>query len=247
MTCHDVQRMLSDFLDGSLEPAERTAVRTHLASCEACRAVHADLLRLRGAARTLGPIAPPDHVWLEVAGQIRLLDAPRAAAPPPAVSRAPAPRERRSRAGLGQWLGLAAALVLVTLGLYWFQQRTPLVAPETTAGPAVMDPAASELNLALQEYERAISELQSLAESGQSTIDPALADMIQQSLGAIDQAIAESRTALVTNPDSEPARASLFDALSRKITTLQTTVSLINEMSQGDQEGAARVAQGQKS
>jgi hypothetical protein len=74
-----------------------------------------------------------------------------------------------------------------------------------------------------------------------------LAETIQNSLGAIDQAIAESRTALVTNPGSEPARASLFDALSRKITTLQTTVSLINEMRQGDQEGAARVAQGQKS
>jgi CHASE3 domain sensor protein len=110
-----------------------------------------------------------------------------------------------------------------------------------------VDSTTAELNLALLEYERAIGELESVAASGQSTIDPALAETIQQSLGAIDSAIAESRTALVTNPESEPARASLFDALSRKITTLQTTVSLINEMRQGDQEGAARVAQGQKS
>ena len=54
MTCQDVQRVLSDFLDGALEPAERTAVRAHLSSCEACRTVHGDLLRVRSAARTLG-------------------------------------------------------------------------------------------------------------------------------------------------------------------------------------------------
>jgi hypothetical protein len=114
--------------------------------------------------------------------------------------------------------------------------------------PVVVDSATAELNLALEDYGRAIRELETLAASGDSTIDPALAETIQGSLSAIDQAIAESRTALVTNPESEPARASLFDALSRKITTLQTTVSLINEMRQGDQEGAARVAaQGKKS
>ena len=246
MTCPDVQRVLSDFLDGWLEPNERAAVRAHLSSCEACRTVHADLLRLRGAARTLGPSDPPDHVWLEVAGRIRLQEAP-AVAPGAAPVRGPAPIQPRPHSRTGQWLGLAAALLLLTLGLYWMESRTPAAPTERAAAPAGTESATDQLNLALQEYERAISELESLAASGQSTIDPALAETIQNSLGAIDHAIADSRTALVTNPESEPARATLFDALTRKINTLQTTVSLINEMRQGDQEGAARVAQGQKS
>ena len=247
MTCPHVQRLLSDFLDGSLEPNERAAVRAHLSSCEACRTVHADLLRLRAAARTLGPGEPPDHVWLEIAGRIRLQEAPVAVSPGAAPVRGPTPRQPRSDRRAGQWLGLAAALLLLTLGLYWMESRTPSEPTEMAGAPAGAESATGQLNLALEEYERAISELESLAASGQSTIDPALAETIQNSLGAIDQAIADSRTALVTNPESEPARATLFDALSRKISTLQTTVSLINEMRQGDQEGAARVAQGQKS
>jgi anti-sigma factor RsiW len=245
-SCEEVQRELSRFLDGSLPARERAEVRAHLSGCAACRGVHADLLRLRGVARTLGPVEPPDHVWLEIAGRIRLQGAP-VAAPAPGLARpVVTPPPPRPRAALGQWIGLAAALLVVTLGAYWVQNRTP--APGDVVAPIVVDSATAELNLALEDYGRAIRELETLAASGDSTIDPALAETIQGSLSAIDQAIAESRTALVTNPESEPARASLFDALSRKITTLQTTVSLINEMRQGDQEGAARVAaQGKKS
>lgn len=244
-SCEEVQRELSQFLDGSLPASERAAVRAHLSGCATCRGVHADLLRLRGVARTLGPVEPPDHVWLEIAGRIRLQRAP-VAVPTPGLARPVGTPPPRPRAALGQWIGLAAALLLVTLGAYWVQNRTP--APDDVVAPVVVDSATAELNLALEDYGRAIRELETLAASGDSTIDPALAETIQGSLSAIDQAIAESRTALVTNPESEPARASLFDALSRKITTLQTTVSLINEMRQGDQEGAARVAaQGKKS
>jgi hypothetical protein len=65
---------------------------------------------------------------------------------------------------------------------------------------------------------------------------------MRTSLTSIDQAIAESRAALLTNPDSEPARESLFEALRRKISVLQTTVSLINDMRQGDPAGASRSA-----
>jgi anti-sigma factor RsiW len=244
-SCEEVQRELSRFLDGSLPARERAAVRAHLSGCAACRGVHADLLRLRGVARTLGPVEPPDHVWLEIAGQIRLQESPVVTPLPGPIRPIVAPTPPRPRAALGQWIGLAAALLLITAGLYWFQGRTP--APAAVAGTAAVDSPTSGLNEALDEYERAIGELETLAASGDSTIDPALAQTIQDSLSAIDQAIAESRTALVTNPESEPARASLFDALSRKIATLQTTVSLINEMRQGDQEGAARVAQGKKS
>ncbi len=245
-SCEEVQRELNRFLDGSLPAADRAAVRAHLSGCAVCRGLHADLLRLRGVARTLGPIDPPDHVWLEIAGRIRLQDAPVAAPAPSPVRPLPASPRPRPRAAFGQWIGLAAALLLITLGLYWFQNRAP--GAGEVMSPAMGDSATAELNQALQDYERAIRELETLAASGDSTIDPSLAETIHDSLSAIDQAIAESRTALFTNPESEPARASLFDALSRKIATLQTTVSLINEMRQGDQEGAARVAaQGKKS
>lgn len=245
-SCEDVQRALSAFIDGELPSKERAALRGHLADCEVCRGVHADLLRLRATARTLGPVAPPDHVWLEVAGRIRLQEAP-VAAPPPGpgtVESMPTGRTPR-RSAIGQWVGLAAALLVITIGVYWFQQ-TPADAPADQAATqaTAVDSVNAELNLALQHSLQAIGELEKMATNDGSAIDPEVAEMIRQNLALTDAAIAESRTALVTNPESESARASLFDALRRKISTLQTTVSLINEMRQGDQEGAARVAEG---
>jgi len=245
-SCEDVQRALSAFIDGELPSKERAALREHLAGCEICRSVHADVLRLRGAARTLGPVAPPDHVWLEIAGQIRLQETPVAAPPSVPATAGPTPTRRPPpRSAIGQWVGLAAALLVITFGAYWFQQ-TPAEAPADQAATqaAAVDSVNAELNLALQHSMQAISELEKMAASDGSAIDPGVAEMIRQNLALTDEAIAESRTALATNPESESARASLFDALRRKINTLQTTVSLINEMRQGDQEGAARVAEG---
>jgi len=65
---------------------------------------------------------------------------------------------------------------------------------------------------------------------------------LRQNIQTIDVAIAESRTALSKNPGSEPARASLFEALRRKVGVLQATVTLMNEMRKGNQAGAAAAA-----
>ena len=154
-----------------------------------------------------------------------------------------------SRAPIWQWAGLAAALVLVTAGLYLVQRAQPAPSGGTSteadnASPAgSVEAIADELNLAAAHYERALTELEAMTKTSDSPVDDTIATDVRDSLGAIDLAIAESRAALASNPQSEPARDSLFDALRRKITVLQTTVSLINEMRSGDPEGAQRAAE----
>ena len=59
----------------------------------------------------------------------------------------------------------------------------------------------------------------------------------------IDQAIDESRTALRTQPADQMAQESLFEAFRRKVSLLQDTIALMNEMRKGNQAGAARVAE----
>jgi hypothetical protein len=117
------------------------------------------------------------------------------------------------------------------------------MAPAATAGGSVQL-VNDELTLALQHYERAVAELEVITNDGNSAIDPAVAQTVQTSLKTIDSAIAESRAALTNNPDSEPARGSLFQALRQKISVLQATVTLINEMRQGNSAGAARAVAG---
>jgi hypothetical protein len=237
-TCREIQPELSLLVDSRLRAEVEVRVREHLGSCAACRSVLADLGRLRRATREIGPIAPPDHVWLQIAGNLRQSDAPS--------------RPARAPAGgpIWQWAGLAAALVLVTIGLYLVQrtqQAGPTSGAPTQAGNAApagsVEAIADELNLAAAHYERALTELETMTKTNDSPMDDTVATDVRESLGAIDLAIAESRAALASNPQSEPARDSLFDALRRKITVLQTTVSLINEMRSGDPEGAQRAAE----
>jgi hypothetical protein len=239
--CTNVQRQLSDFADGLLDSGAHAAVLTHVRECADCSGVLADLERLLATARQLGPIDPPDHVWLSVAGQLR------------AQSSAPlaVPAQRARGPVWWQWAALTAALLAITVALYVIS-RTRTTSTETaananaTAAPVTGSIAAvnDELTLAMQHYERAVAELEAAARAGDATLDPSVATTMRTSLTSIDQAIAESRAALLTNPDSEPARDSLFEALRRKISVLQTTVNLINDRRQGDPAGASRPASG---
>jgi predicted anti-sigma-YlaC factor YlaD len=233
MTCEEARLRISPLIDGELSGEEAAAVLAHLAGCDACSWFRQDLDRVRRAAASLGPIAPPDHVWLHVAGQTRL-ESPDALKP-----RRPAAH----RGAIAQWLGIAAALVVVTIGAYVVGSTTSS-APQSSnpATSASVETVAEELNLAMQHYERAITELETLAQSGSSTLDPAMATMLNTNIKTINAAISESRMALLQNPGNGPARDSLFEALRRKVVVLQATVNLMNEMRKGNQVGAIEAA-----
>lgn len=239
-SCNDIEPLLSLFIDNDLAARAQADVRSHLAGCETCRAVVADLQRLRAAAQNLGPVEPPAHVWLEVAGQIQLDRAPQAAL-------IPAPPARET--ALWQWIGLAAALALVTIGLYLFEGARPPIstATDNAASPAAVQPVVltmeDDVKLARAPYDKAIAELEAAARQGHEGMDTAVASVMQDNIGAIDRAIDESQVAVESHPDSEPARDSLFEALRRKIAMLQATVTLINEMRVGDPNGAAAAAE----
>jgi len=235
VNCRDVEPQLSLLVDGLLTADEQEAVRAHVAGCPVCRGVLTDLERIGRAAKALGSMTPPDHVWLEVAGRIRMEPSPLAPPRP-----APAP------AAIAQWIGLAAALVIITLGSYFFLRETPAPTPPARASnvPAsgTVEAVAEELTLATQHYERAITELETLARSGGGALDPAVATTVEQSIRTLDQAISDVRGALSTEPGNELARESLFDALKRKVVVLQATVTLMNEMRKGNQAGAPEAA-----
>jgi hypothetical protein len=235
-TCQDIQQRLSEFADGEMTPADRIAVDAHLASCDACRRVLDDLHQIRRVAATLGPIAPPDHVWLEVAGQVRLER-------PVAISRG---SRALGRAATRQWIGLAAALVVITIGAHYFLRDVPPGGAGTDAGNAGGPPSvqriADELTQAMQHYDKAITELEALTKSNGDVLDTQMAETLRQNIQTVNAAIDESRTALVQNPGSDTARESLFEALRRKVVVLQATVNLMNEMRKGNQSGAVAAA-----
>lgn len=246
-TCDRVRPQLSGYVDRHLDAERATEVRAHLFSCDACRSVADDLGRVRDAARGLGPIEPPPHVWMEIAGRLRL---EADTSPGPQVTRFPVPEVPRSSATL-QWLGLAAALLLTTLAVYSIatpDSVAPISVAADTAGNAAETPTVETVEETMRraeaEYEKAITQLEQLVKSGDPGVSSAAAETLRRSVTTIDSAIADSRAALKGSPDSQPARTSLFEALRNKVNLLQHTVVLMNEMRKGDASAAAEAADG---
>jgi anti-sigma factor RsiW len=236
MTCQDYEIDLGDYVDGMLGERARAACDAHLLTCARCRALLVDLENLCQAVRTLEPEVPAPHVWTKIAAAI----------------------DAKGGGGLRGWgftfQTLAAACVTVVLvaSLSWVGTRlapvngqagrlvTQVSAPDSHEETSVK----AEFDFAEAQFTSAIAGLESITQTEQSSLDTGTADVLRTNLSVIDGAISESRAALETEPESEAAQESLFEALRSKVELLQDMVALINEMRKGNQEGAARIVSG---
>lgn len=237
MFCSEYTDAIQELADGTLGPVRRAELQTHLDSCDMCRALAADLQKIRAAARSLDPVRPPDHVWLRIAAQLR--EEKRVVSAPVVGGRS------------GAMLAIAATLLLaVGASLYMLRSYGPtdLRPPESASGNAApvdtVQSIADDLATAERHYQSAIAKLEEAAKSNDGSIDAETAAILEKNLLVIDQAIAESRTALQSEPQSAPARDSLFEALRRKVLLLQDTIALMNAMRSGNSAGAAQLVDG---
>ena len=242
MKCADLQSdVLVDLVDGRLDPAEQRQIERHLEACAECRALVTDLRSIRASAFMLDRREPAAALWAK-------LQAAVAAEPKPSARLLQMPRAIRRSLGEGGWpvwLGAAAALILATvIGLLPLLNRNAAsdgdqpaaeVQPEVT-----VESVAEEFVKAEEHYQKAIDDLQTIANKDTGELDPQVAAVLQKNLTVIDQAISESRAALKTQPTSTNAQDGLFDALRTKVALLQQTVELINEMRKGNQAEAGR-------
>jgi anti-sigma factor RsiW len=244
MKCEDLNEALVDLVDGRLEGAGQRTVERHLEGCDNCRALVEDLRSIRASAFMLDRREPKAETWSKVRA---------------AIAAEPAPRGRLIEMGRRQgggvnwpvWLGAAAALILATvIGVMPLLNR-PQPVHDDTAQETAGDPAAevtvesvtAEFAAAEKHYQKAIDDLQTIANKDTGELDPQVAAVLQKNLTVIDQAITESREALRSQPSSSNAQNGLFDALRSKVALLQQTVELINEMRKGNQAEAGRRVQ----
>jgi anti-sigma factor RsiW len=250
---HPNETAIHDYADESLDAAERAAIDRHLAECDECRALVADLAEIRRVAGSLDLREPPVRAWSRIERAIRLEDEHSA-------DRTSFASFLRSRT-TWTWMAAAAVLVLAVAAGLRYTPRPSTTATNSTsatssattaqsqAARANADAAQSveaELRQAAEHYENAIKGLEQIANAEQSALDPRTAATLQKNLSVIDQAINESRAALRAEPTSAPAQQSLIDSFKSKMALLQDTVALINEMRKGNDAGAARIVSGLK-
>ncbi len=248
MNCADLQTdVLVDLVDGRLDGAEQRGVERHLDACAQCRALVEDLRSIRAAAFMLDRHEPKAATWASLQAAIAAEPAPKrpcARHEPGSPQSAVAWRS----ANWPVWLGAAAALILATvIGLMPLMNRAPAPHDDSAAAEAAgadaevtVESVTAEFEAAEKHYQKAIDDLQTIANKDTGELDPQVASVLQKNLTVIDQAITESRAALKSQPASSNAQNGLFDALRTKVALLQQTVELINEMRKGNQAEAGR-------
>jgi hypothetical protein len=257
VSCEDYRASLpalleadSDLLEGGVDDARRAALEAHAASCDACRALAADVRRIAQTAATLERHAPPRDGWTRLAQ--RLSNEPGFA--DAAKRRAPGATPIVRLSHQWTWLAVAAALIMaVGVTLVFFKRgldtapRTPPALASNAPPSRLVESIESELQQAADHYEKAIAALEQVANQSDSPLDAEVTATLRKELGVIDKAIDDSRTALRSQPESQLAQESLFEAFRRKVSLLQDTIALMNEMRKGNQAGAARIGEANKS
>jgi hypothetical protein len=235
MTCTRSRSDLQELIDGTLGAIRTAELQQHLDTCAECRALYDDLQRIHDVAATLGPVTPPDHIWLQIAGRLR--QEGRVHDRPPQD----APRHTQY-----VWLAIAATLVLaVGASVYLLMPRgAPAPAPIAESNAAGMDSVQSgveDLRKAEQLLQSGVAKLKEGLGSDKQALPPAVATTLDRNLQILDQAIAENSSALQQDPRNVAARNGLFELLQQKISLLQDTIALMNEMRKGNAAGVAQV------
>jgi putative zinc finger protein len=234
---------LSEYLDGELTEGERAALESHLRECPSCGATLDELRAVVERAGTLTPRPPATDLWDGIAGRI---GADAAGAPRVAAFR---PREpRRISFTLPQLAAAAVVLAVLSGGIAWrIHSATVPTGPRVAAndeGRATADrPAADDqraaandqgpqvdaVNLADDQYDAAVSDLERALKNGRGRLDAMTVAIVRQNLNVIDQAIEQARQALAADPANSYLSTHLVETRRRKLDLLRRATALVNE------------------
>lgn len=224
--------MLSEYIDGELPSDAAQALEAHLAACDACSRTLAELRTVIAAAASLEDAPPARDLWAGIAAGI---GAARPDVDTDVLPLRPSRRERRRGYSftLPQMAAAAMLLMAFSAGGAWFITRQQS-APETAVGTIVHTAAtpAGDARLAAsgEDPEATVrppvtaadlAELERAAETLRNRLDPATADIMDQSLASIDDAIATARTALEADPGNPHLSRQLDNTMRKKLDILR--------------------------
>ena len=173
-----------------------------------CRALVDDLRSIRAAAFMLDRHEPTPETWTQLQAAIaaepapkgRLLDMPGAWAPEPSQLAACGWARRRR---------LILATVIGLMPLMNRARRRTTIPPRPTTGEAdrsAVESVTAEFEAAEKHYQKAIDDLQTIANKDTGELDPQVASVLQKNLTVIDQAITrEPRGAQVAAGEQQRA------------------------------------------
>lgn len=225
---------LSDYLDGEVDLAERRQIEAHLAECEACASVLADLESIAEGAAGLGDLPPSRDLWPEIESRI----APREPEVVPLTPRRDAGARRFSFTAT-QLAAAAVAFLLIGAVAVWTLRSVERVDPN---GPATFAEGTGSppdgVETSTVAYEQggdwavndAVTDLERVYRENRDRLDPATARAVERNLAVIDGAIEEIRQALAEDSSDPFLHSHLARTQQRKLELLRQTVSMTRSL-----------------
>ena len=211
---HDaVNDRLSEYLDDELSADERATVDAHLRACVRCRADLDGLRTVAAHAAALPDAAPAADLWPGVAARI---GHPAQAGRPTGA--------RRFSFTLPQLVAAGLALMVLSGGMVWLAR----LGGARTDFPPVGAADRVPVNFADGAYDDAIEDLQRTLEAARGRLDKETVRILDENLQAIDQAIAQCRTALANDPENLYLNAYLAAARAKKLDLLRHATAIVD-------------------
>jgi len=219
MKCHEIQFKISEWVDGDV-PEQESALRLHMEGCNDCAAFYRDIQAIKEGASQLELAEPPDHIWADL--RVRLLSE--------GLTKTQEPKKRlwdRILPG-GVWLGLKpalsgaiVALILSTSVFYYFYSRQGNQTNPVPTEAAVFQ----ELRQAELHYQKAIDALSEVSQRKIESMDPAMAQILNDNLATMDYYVKECQEAVKNSPDNPLVHRYLLTAYQKKIEIMESIVN----------------------
>ena len=217
MKCIEIQSKISDWVDGG--PTE-DEVQSHLKVCRACASFHEDVLALKQSSGALGLVDPPSRLWASL--QVQL------------VSEGLIKTQEAKQGFWQRWFptvlmpslkpafgGAILALILSTTLFYFYGQRGAQEPPKITSEAQVF----RDLQQAELHYQKAIEALSEVSQRKIETLDPAMAQILNDNLATMDYYVKECQDAVKSSPDNPLVHRYLLTAYQKKIEIMQSIVN----------------------
>ncbi len=216
VNCNEIQFKISEWIDGDLTD-EQGALQQHVEDCRFCATFYRNAQAIKDVAGSL-LVDPPDRLWTSLHGQLvaeGLVEVPEKQSL----------WERLFPAGFR--LGLKPALIGATLALILSMTVFYFYPTQGRREVAVSSQAAVfvELKRAEADFQKAIEALSDVSQRKIETLDPAMAQILNDNIATMDYYVKECQEAVKSSPDNPLVHKYLLAAYQKKIEIMQSIVN----------------------
>jgi hypothetical protein len=222
MNCENCQNLLSEFLDESLDFAQRSEIEAHLQECVDCFSAHCELNSILDFCEThrgeYDSLPNPQALWLRISNLIE------------SQNRTLSEKKREgfwNRLSNSTWqislpqlitsmAGVAIIVALLTtIGLrgFWNTQNNNDSATATSY--------STDIEERLRQKQQVIDYWNQRVEARKAEWDKKTRETFERSLAILDETVAQNKNALMQNPHDEVYREALDSAIDEKIELLK--------------------------